>query len=535
MGEKNATPLGQRLVEGLRARGVDAVFGIPGVHTIELYRGLPGSAIRHVTPRHEQGAGFMADGYARVTGRPGVAFVITGPGLTNILTPMAQARSESVPMLVVSSTLARRDLGRGRGALHELPDQRRTMESVALWSHTVLDPEGLDEALDRAWALMMAGRPGPVHLEVPIDLLSEPCGALPAPASLTRLPCPDATALAQAAARLLAAERPLILLGGGARRAGAVRALAEALDAPVVQTVNGRGVMAGHPLSVPASPCLPPVRALMTEADAVLALGTEFGPTDYDMYVDGGTPDLSGLVRVDIDAAQVARGPRAELAIIADAGAAAEGLLAALPGGRLAHHGIARAAQARAGARGALTPEHRRAVDVLEAIRAALPGSPIVGDSTEAVYGGNLLFEPDAPGGWFNSAMGFGTLGYALPAAVGAALADPSRPVVALAGDGGLQFTLSELGTAADEGASVIVLVWNNRGYREIEMAMRDAGAEPVGVTPTPPDFVAVARAYGIAAERVEALDALPRLLREAAARGGPSLIELPAELVHGG
>jgi acetolactate synthase-1/2/3 large subunit len=527
--------VGIRLVEGLAQRGVDTVFGIPGVHTIELYRGLAGSGLRHVTPRHEQGAGFMADGYARGTGRPGVAFVITGPGLTNILTSMAQARSESIPMLVVSAALARRNLGRGNGALHELPDQRRTLESVAVWSHTLLDPAGLAEALDRAWAAAVGGRPGPAHLEVPLDLMGAPCPPLAPPGRPPQAARPEPAALAEAAARLGKAAQPLILAGGGARGASpALRALAEALDAPVVQTTNGRGLLCGHPLSVPAGPCLAPLRALMAEADAVLALGTEFGPTDYDMYGDGGMPPLQGLIRADIDPAQLARGPRPEVALLGEAGATAMALLPALPAARTTRHGEARAAQARSGARAALSPEHRRAVEVLEAVRNALPGSPIVGDSTEPVYAGNLFFEPDAPGGWFNSGMGFGTLGYALPAAIGRALADPLRPVVALAGDGGLQFTLSELGTAADEKAPVIVLVWNNRGYREIEMAMRDAGAEPIGVTPTPPDFVQVARAYGVPAERLASLDALPRALREAAARGGPSLIDLPVELVHG-
>ena len=522
--------VGMALVEGLAARGVATVFGIPGVHTIELYRGLSGSGIRHVTPRHEQGAGFMAEGWARATGQPGVAFVITGPGLTNILTPMAQARSESVPMLVVSSTLARGNLGRGQGALHELPDQRRTLESVALWSHTLLDPGGLAEALDRAWAVATGGRPGPVHLEIPIDVMGLPCEALP-PSARPAPPRPDPDAVEEAARRLAAAKRPLILAGGGARRAD-LRALAEALGAPVVQTTNARGLMAGHPLSVPASPCLPPVRAMMAEADAVLALGTEFGPTDYDMYVDGGMPALHGLIRAEIDPAQVARGPRAEVVLLGDASAAAEAIRAALPSGT--RDGTAKAADLRDAARAALSPEHARALSVLEMVRAALPGSPIVGDSTEPVYAGNLFFEPGAAGGWFNSAMGFGTLGYALPAAIGCALADPSRPVVALAGDGGLQFTLPELGTAADEGAHIILLVWNNHGYREIESAMLEAGAEPIGVTPRPPDFVEVAGAYGIPAERLESLDALPEALRTAAKRGGPCLIEVPTALVHG-
>jgi acetolactate synthase-1/2/3 large subunit len=171
----------------------------------------------------------------------------------------------------------------------------------------------------------------------------------------------------------------------------------------------------------------------------------------------------------------------------------------------------------------------RAAAAILAQIRAALPDCIFVGDSTEPVYAGNLTFEPDRPGGWFNSATGFGTLGYAAPAAIGAALADPGGPVLALVGDGGLQFTLAELGTAADESAPVILLVWNNRGYGEIARAMQGAGVAPIGVTPTPPDYVAVARAYGLWAERTSSAAALPDLLRAARATGGPALIDFDA------
>ncbi|WP_245542246.1 thiamine pyrophosphate-dependent enzyme [Rubellimicrobium thermophilum] len=338
----------------------------------------------------------------------------------------------------------------------------------------------------------------------------------------------------EAAARLGAARRPVILAGGGARWAEApLTALAEALDAPVVQTVNARGLMRGHPLAVPASPSLGPVRGLLAEADAVLVLGSEMGPTDLDMDLDGGFPDLAGLVRVDRDAQRLASGP-AGLGILADAAEAAAALAARLPL-RQGGEGATRAARTREAARAALLPGPARCLAVLETIREALPEAVVMGDSTEPVYAGNLFFEAGQPGGWANSATGFGTLGWALPAAIGAALADPARPVIALAGDGGLQFTLSELGTLADEQAPVILLVWNNAGYREIEMAMRAAGAEPLGVRPTPPDFVAVARAWGIAAERITALADLPGRLQAAARRGGPTLIDLPAALVHEG
>ncbi len=136
------TTCGEFLVKQLEAWGVETVFGIPGVHTVELYRGLPGSRIRHVTPRHEQGAGFMADGYARVTGKPGVCFIITGPGMTNILTAMAQAYADSIPMLVISSVNERARLAHGNGYLHELPNQRNLVGNVCAFSHTLMSAEG---------------------------------------------------------------------------------------------------------------------------------------------------------------------------------------------------------------------------------------------------------------------------------------------------------------------------------------------------------------------------------------------------------
>ena len=179
--------LGESIVDGLQAYGVDTVFGIPGVHTAELYRGLAGSGIRHVTSRHEQGAGFMADGYARVTGRPGVAFVITGPGLTNILTPMAQAYADSIPMLVVSSVNRMRAAGVG-GELHEIRNQGLIAAQAAALTHTITDAAQLAEVLARAWTVFEGGRPRPVHLQVPLDLLSS-IGVPPAPRS-PALPAP---------------------------------------------------------------------------------------------------------------------------------------------------------------------------------------------------------------------------------------------------------------------------------------------------------------------------------------------------------
>jgi acetolactate synthase-1/2/3 large subunit len=166
----------------------------------------------------------------------------------------------------------------------------------------------------------------------------------------------------------------------------------------------------------------------------------------------------------------------------------------------------------------------------VETIRDALPGAIIVGDSTQPVYAANLYYDHDRPGGWFNAATGFGALGYGPPAAIGAALAVPDAPVVCLTGDGGFQFTLPEIGAALDAGANVIFVVWNNRGYREIETSMREVGVEPVGVSPAPPDFLKLADAYGIAAERLAGIEALPAALVRAKAAQKPRIIEISVE-----
>ena len=520
------TSVGVALIAGLRARGVDVVFGIPGVHTVELYRGLAGSGIRHVTARHEQGAAFMADGYARVSGKPGVALLITGPGLTNALTAMAQARADSVPMLVITGVNRRDSLGKGMGLLHELPDQARMVATLCP-TRQITDPEDLGPALDWAFATMATGRPGPVHLEIPTDVMPLPCAELAAPTDAPDRPAPDGDLILTAVAALNRAQRVVILAGGGARRTGALlQVLAERLDAPVVQTVNARGVMTfGHPLSVPASPSLEPVRDLIRGADLILAVGTEFGPTDYDMYVRGGIPDISGMIRIDVCERQLARHPAA-LAICADANAA----LAAMTSGLIARKtgGADRAALTRLAARAALDPHMPDQLAMVEAIRDALPGAIIVGDSTQPVYAANLYYDHDRAGGWFNAATGYGALGYGPGAAVGAALAAPGVPVVCLIGDGGLQFSPGELRTAVDENLPISFVVWNNAGFREIADAMKGVGAEVIGCDPSPLRMQPFAAACDLPFASV-ALD--PGALRAALAVPchGPRLIEIHA------
>ncbi|MGR3620815.1 5-guanidino-2-oxopentanoate decarboxylase [Pseudophaeobacter sp.] len=520
--------VGEALVEGLKARDVACVFGIPGVHTVELYRGLAASGLRHVTPRHEQGAGFMADGYARASGKPGVAFVITGPGLTNTLTPMAQARADSVPMLVISGVNAQASLGKGLGHLHELPDQHGLAKSVALTSQHVAKPEELNEALNKVFEPFAKGRPGPTHIQVPLDVAGAEATELRAPQQSAMQEI-DAQQLQLVAQKMANAKRPVILVGGGAKRTGqALDTLAEVLDAPVVQTANARGLMHQHPLVVPASPSLTAVRQLIEDADVVLALGTEFGPTDYDMYASGVMPQMQALIRVDLCDRQLHR-HAAEQRVQAEAGAFVQALVQALPATRPAHGGAERAAHTRAAAQKEIGADYRAQLAILEAIRDAVPGSLMVGDSTQPIYAGNLYYDHDRAGGWFNAATGYGALGYGIPAAIGASIAAPGSRVICIVGDGGAQFSLPEVMTAVDEELPITFVIWNNRGYREIATSMEAVDVAVVGCDPTPPDFAATARSFGIPYVTVEDTPDAVAAALETAPSQGPNFVEITA------
>lgn len=532
---RHAAPTcGEALVTLLERYGVEFVFGIPGVHTVELYRGLAASSIRHVTPRHEQGAGFMADGYARVTGKPGVCFIITGPGMTNIATAMAQAYADSVPMLVISSVNARRELGSGDGRLHELPSQREVFAGLTAFSHTLLDAADLPQVLARAFAVFTSQRPRPVHIEIPLDVIVAPAPSLAnAPVVFATRPAPDAAALRAAATRLASAQRPLILAGGGAAHAGgALRALAERLQAPVALTINAKGLLPpGHPLLLGSTQSLGETRALVRDADVVLAVGTELGETDYDVLFNGGFAIDGQLIRVDIDAAQLMRNFRPDAAIVGDAREALAGFCTALetspPGAPSPAWGAPRVAAVRAAIAAGHDAPMRAQATLIETIAGALPGVIVVGDSTSPVYVGNFTYDASGPRAWFNSSTGYGTLGYGLPAAIGAKLAAPRRPVVCLIGDGGLQFTLPELASAVEAAVPVIVVVWNNHGYGEIRKYMSARDIAPVGVDPYTPDFIALARGFGCAARTAADPAALREALDDALASGTPTVIEI--------
>ena len=529
---------GEVLVKLLEGYGVEQVFGIPGVHTVELYRGLARSSINHVTPRHEQGAGFMADGYARTSGKPGVCFIITGPGMTNITTAMGQAYADSIPMLVISSVQSRNQLGGGRGKLHELPNQSALVAGVAAFSHTLMSAAELPGVLARAFALFQAGRPRPVHIEIPLDVLVEEADDLLAsvPVNIDRAGAAPA-AVSRMSELLAGAQRPLILAGGGAIDAAAeLTELAELLDAPVALTINAKGMLPStHPLLIGSTQSLIATRALVADADVVLAIGTELAETDYDVTFAGGFEIPGKLLRIDIDADQTVRNYPPHVALVADSRNAAQALLSALSkplAERRNDWGQVRAARLREDLVATWDAPTLAQTRFLETVLHELPDAVFVGDSTQPVYTGNLTFNPERPRRWFNSSTGYGTLGYALPAAIGAWLGGQldkgaRPPVVCLIGDGGLQFTLPELASAVEARTPVIVLLWNNQGYEEIKKYMVNRAIEPVGVDIYTPDFIGVAKALGCAAEAISSVEQLRTALRAATDRQGPTVIEI--------
>jgi acetolactate synthase I/II/III large subunit len=528
---------GEVLVEILENYGIDTVFGIPGVHTVELYRGLPNTGIRHITPRHEQGAGFMADGYARASGRPAACFIISGPGMTNIITAMGQAFSDSVPMLVISSVNNTSELGLGEGRLHELPDQSALVRGVSVFSHTVLHAAELPSVLARAFAIFDSTRPGPVHIELPLDVITAPADALNRSAVRPKTrPGPDPDAIARAAALLRHAKEPFVVLGGGTVDASdEARSLVERLGAMSAVTINAKGVLPpGHPLSLGSTLPQPVVLEALQSADVVLAIGTELGETDTLLF--NRKLEIAGkVIRIDIDASQLVRNAMPEIAICSDAKLAMGALHDALHGfqpDQSATRG--RVAAMRAGLADLLRDDYKIHKRLLDRVAAVLPGVIVAGDSTQPVYGGNLSYEPAGPRSYFNSSTGYGTLGYGLPAAFGAKLAAPGRPVVALIGDGGIQFTIAELATGVELGLPVPVLLWNNHGYGEIKQYMADREIPQIGVDIYTPDFQTLANGFGCNAAKAESFDHLERLLLQAADADRPTLIEIDEEEAKG-
>lgn len=538
---------GEALVRALAAHGVTRAFGIPGTHNLEIYRHLRSYGIDHVTTRHEQGAGYAADGYARTAGQPGVAVTTTGPALLNIAAAVGQAYSDSVPLLVISPGMPLRHPRQPTGLLHEMRSQSEALRAVAAFSHRASTAWEIGSAVARAFALFRTQRPRPAHIEVPLDLLeaAEPAGPVRLAPPATP-PQADSAHVRAAAAALRAALRPAIVLGGGARPASAeCRELAEELGAPVVTTANGKGIVAEtHPLSLGVSLHSPAVQAWLGECDAVLAVGTELAESD----LWTGPPSLTGtLIRADIDPAQMYGALPADVPLVGDARESLGALLAELPP---AVHEPGSATASTASTATAVTAGRHRAVAALltardeetrardarwvpylHAIREVADDDVIVtSDSAQCCYYGAVPHLPMGPEGRYLHPTGFGTLGYALPAAIGAKTAHPDRQVIALSGDGGLQFSVQELATAAQLGLPLPVVVFDNGGYGEIREEMVARGDRPGAAELPRVDLTNLACAYGGRGAHAGSPRALAEVLAQALAAPGPTVITVPEE-----
>ncbi|WP_340538136.1 thiamine pyrophosphate-binding protein [Nocardioides sp. GXZ039] len=514
---------GEALVRALAEHGVDTVFGIPGTHNLSAYAALPKHGITHVSPRHEQGAGYAADGYARSTGRVGVALTTTGPAILNAAAAAAQAYSDSVPVLFVSPGMPLQHPGQGNGLLHEMRNQPGVMEAVLGTSIRVTSVEEIPLAVAQAFAAMLEGRPRPVHLEVPLDLLDVAAEVASVPAVRTGTLGPDPATIRDAVERLDAAERVVLVVGGGAAGAAEqVAALADHLDAAVLSTANGKGtVPEDHPLFVGAGLQHPAALELCAEADVVLGVGTEFAPSDWWI----GLPDFGGsVVRVDIDAQEISANVAPDVAIVADAATALDALLLETR----PHPAQDWTASWRrrfleeAGAEGAPW------LEIVDALAQALPRDAIVAaDNAMAVYYGALsnlpLYRPRA----FLYPTGAGTLGFGLPAGIGAKVAEPDAPVVVLQGDGGIMFTVAELAMAAQAGLALPIVVVDNGGYGEIRNEMDDRGEPIHAVALGSPDFVALAESLGCRGIHVEDAAALGAAVADAFTADRPTLIHI--------
>lgn len=490
----------EALTTSLARHGVDLLWGIPGTHNLDIYAALPGAGIRHMPARHEQGCAFAADGFARATGRPGVCLTTSGPAVLNAATALGQSWSDSVPVLLVAPGMPSGHPGRGNGHLHETRDLPGAMRGIVASSHRVGSVQEIPAAVAQAFATMTSGRPRPAYLEIPYDLLAERASVtLLEPVQPAR-PSPDQHSLELAARRLASADSTLIIAGGGAIGASrALVAVADRLLGPVVTTFNGKGgIPSEHPLSLGCGVHLPAIRELVKETDVVLAVGTELAPADL---WDGPLPLEDRLVRIDIDPIQIVTNANPELSVVGDAQACLDGLLSIWQRDGLP------AAPADRRQRATLWRERIRE----EARRVSAPwdwlldrlgeslGEPgiLAGDSATACYRGAWVRLPAHRPRSFLYPSGYGTLGYGLPAAIGAKLGRPEARVAALIGDGGVMYTLAELAAAAQVGLPLAVVISDNGGYGEIRDEMRRRGDEPLAVDLPSPDFAPLARALG--------------------------------------
>jgi acetolactate synthase I/II/III large subunit len=490
------------VVESLRALGSSTAFGLPGTHILPIWEALRESEIRTYGFRTELSAGFAAVGWAEVSGRPTALLLSTGPGALNSLTALMEAACAHVPVIAIASQIPSHLIGRGRGYLHELPDQRACFAPIVKWAATFTSAEAVSDSIAEAWRRAAAPPSGPVYVEIPTDLLSGAAGEseireLHGEALLP--PLPPAAVLAQAAGLLSTLPDPAILAGGGVLRSGGWQelvALAERLGAPVAATYMGKGAFPeDHPLAIGSSCDDRAFQELLSRAGVVLCVGTELGAETTGQY----QLKFSGrLIHVDADPTRIGVTYPA-LGLVGDARTILRELIRLVTARPRDGHGEARARAVRERVGLGLDAQGRTVErQLLGAIRSALPREGLsVWDMTILGYWAAVHFPALEPRR-FLYPLGSGTLGYAWPAALGAKAALPHTPTLAVVGDGGFQYALAELLTARQHRLAAKLLLIDDGGYGILREYQSDAYGEVHGVDLVQPDFEALIAACGV-------------------------------------
>ncbi len=518
---------GRALAGQLAAEGVECVFGLPGD---QLMHGLDGlyhePSIRYITTRHEQGTTYMADGYARAGGRVGTAMVVPGVGVYNAASGLATAYSASSPVLLVAGQVNRGGIGRGFGLLHEIDDQLDIVKPVTKWQARALSASDIPATVHEAMRHLRSGRPRPVEIEMPPEALGEQADVALLPPAGEVTTVPDPGTVARAASVLSAAARPLVWAGGGVVAAGATDALtavAELLQAPVLTTREGKGAVDDrNPLSVGTAWSNRRVQPVIDDADVVLAVGTR---------LSGSGIRSQRVVQVDVDPAEIGRQAAVDVGVVGDARLTLEALRDELDRTgprRPSRTGETLAMRRRIEAElSAVGPQ----TAIVETLRETIPDEAVVVvDVTTVGYMCHMRFPVHRPRTYLTSSY-MGTLGFGFPTALGARVARPDVPVVAVCGDGGFLFTGSELATAVQHDINVVVLVFNDGAYGNSNRDQREKfGGREIGTLLRNPDFARYAEAFGAAGVRLPGAGDLKAALAEALDADTTVVIEVPID-----
>jgi len=528
---------GEAVVQALRNEGVEVVFGLPGVQIMSIYDAFHGEpGIRVITVRHEQTAGYMADGYARATGKPGVALVAPGPGVQNAGAALGTAYASSSPVLLLTGQVKRSEIGTDCGALHELNDQLDIIGPVTTWRRRVMGFTEIPFAIHEAMARMRSGRPRPTEVEIPFDVLDMRGNTVSlSPAQPLQRP-PDGESVRRASELLLSARKPFIWAGGGVNIANAsseLTDLAQALGAPVATTAEGKGAIPeNHPLALGASYYGHGASSWAApRADVILAVGTRM----TDQMAGPGAPRKSQkLIHLDADPSVLGKHHPADIGIPCDARIGLQALLEDV------RHKSAKEARShppwpkdelddiRARRERWLAAKARDQMEMIRSMERVLDeDAVVVAGLTNVAYWSFLGYRVTRPRSFMTSSY-YATLGYAFPLSLGAKVGAPRRPVIALTGDGGFMYGLPELATAVQHGIAVVVVVFvdNAFGASKDDQRTRYRG-RVVGTELHNPNFAEVARVFGAEGVRVEP-ENLGHALENAVEAGKPALIEIP-------